>query len=94
MEAEEIAEAVIDLGSSIYLSVDLDVIDPSFGLSVTTPLDSGIVPTKLLGITQSLAARAALVGADIVEFFSSEDSARRERTASVVHDLIEAMQEG
>lgn len=91
LEADEIAEMVFDVGSSIYLSIDLDVIDPSFGLSVTTPLDNGIGPAKLLGITQCLVGRGNLVGADLVEFFSSEEPARRERTASVVQDLIEAM---
>ncbi|MEL6964617.1 MAG: arginase family protein, partial [Pseudomonadota bacterium] len=92
LSASAIADAILALGQSVYLSIDLDVVDPAVGLSVTTPLDDGITFEKLVDIVRELARRRVLVGADIVEFFSSEEPSKRERTATAVRTIINACQ--
>lgn len=89
---EEIVKA-IDPNTAIYLSVDLDVIDPCFELSVTTPLDNGIDPEKLISFLKNLVGHTSVVGGDIVEFYSSEVAEKRERTSGYINELIQIISE-
>lgn len=56
----------LDGCSKIYLSIDLDVLDPAYAPAVTTPEPEGITPTELLNILQMVVDRR-VIGLDIVE---------------------------
>lgn len=53
------------LDGSIYLSIDLDGIDPAFTPGVSHPEPGGLTVREVIAIVQNIAGR--LVGADIVE---------------------------
>lgn len=61
-----LAEAVENLtGSSVYLSIDIDVLDPSHAPGVGTPEPFGLTPKAVVKTIRYLAP--ALVGMDLVE---------------------------
>ncbi len=62
----------IDLEGPIYLSVDMDVLDPAFAPGVSHPEAGGFSTREVLGIIQNL--NGPLVGADIVELNPSRDT--------------------
>jgi agmatinase len=51
----------------IYLSVDIDVLDPGFAPGTGTPEPGGLTSSQLLGAIRRIVASVELVGADIVE---------------------------
>ena len=51
----------------IFLSVDIDVLDPAFAPGTGTPEPGGMTTADLLWACRELASRLALVGADVVE---------------------------
>ena len=54
--------------SYTYVSVDLDVLDPSYAPAVSTPEPEGISPHQLLDILNLLTTSVNLVGLDICEY--------------------------
>jgi arginase family enzyme len=57
----------------VYLSVDLDVLDPAFAPGVSHPEPGGCSTRRLISTLQSL--RNPLVGADLVELNPRNDPA-------------------
>jgi agmatinase len=51
----------------VFLSVDVDVLDPAFAPGTGTPEPGGMTTAELLQAVRELAARVRLVGADVVE---------------------------
>jgi agmatinase len=51
----------------VYLSVDVDVLDPAFAPGTGTPEPGGMTSTELLGGCRRLAQELELVGAEVVE---------------------------
>ena len=70
--AERIRARVGD--APVYVSIDIDVLDPGFAPGTGTPEAGGITNRELLGILRGLAG-ADLVGADIVEVSPPYDQA-------------------
>ena len=70
--AERIRERVGD--APMYVSIDIDVLDPGFAPGTGTPEAGGLTNRELLGILRGLAG-ANLVGADIVEVSPPYDQA-------------------
>ncbi|ADP83855.1 agmatinase [Pseudofrankia inefficax] len=64
--ADAIAEAV-DGCKALYLSVDIDVLDPGFAPGTGTPEPGGMNPADLLRAVRQIALDTPLVAADIVE---------------------------
>lgn len=62
----EDAIAVVGAGP-VFLSVDVDVLDPAFAPGTGTPEPGGMTPIDLLWACRTIAARVQLVGADVVE---------------------------
>ena len=56
---------VIEFDGPVYLSLDLDVLDPAFAPGTSHHEPGGFSTREVLGIIQNL--RAPVVGADIVE---------------------------
>jgi agmatinase len=62
---------ILDLTGSVYLSLDMDVLDPAFAPGVSHPEPGGLSTRDVLQIIQGI--NAPLVGADIVEFNPKHD---------------------
>ncbi len=63
-----IERAVESVGDGpVFLSVDIDVLDPAFAPGTGTPEPGGMTTAELLRACRELAARLDLVGAELVE---------------------------
>ena len=54
-------------GGPVFLSIDVDVLDPAFAPGTGTPEPGGMTSGDLLRACRELAARLDVVGADVVE---------------------------
>ncbi len=61
----------LDLDSPLYLSLDLDVIDPAFAPGVSHLEPGGLSVREVIGLIQGL--DSAVVGADLVEYNPARD---------------------
>jgi agmatinase len=88
---EQGAEAVIDKAieealegpDAIYLSVDIDVVDPGSAPGTGTPEPGGMLPRELLRAVRRIVGRVELAGMDIVEVSPPYDWA--ESTAAIAN---------
>jgi guanidinobutyrase / D-arginase len=62
-------------GRPVYVSLDIDVLDPAFAPGTGTPEAGGLTSRELLAVLRSL-TRLDLVGADIVEVAPAYDHAQ------------------
>jgi agmatinase len=63
-----VADAVrIVGGGPVFLTVDVDVLDPAFAPGTGTPEPGGMTSLELLKAVREVAARLEIVGADVVE---------------------------
>ncbi len=87
---EAILDRVGDL--PVYLSVDIDVLDPSFAPGTGTPEAGGLSSRELLRVLRGLTG-LHLVGADVVEVAPAYDHAELTTVAAatVAYDLITLM---
>ncbi len=76
----------------VYVSVDIDVLDPAFAPGTGTPEAGGLTSRELLAILRSF-ADANLVGADLVEVSPAYDHAEITGIAAahVAYELVSAM---
>lgn len=76
----------------LYVSVDIDVLDPAFAPGTGTPEAGGLTSRELLALLRSLAG-TNLVGADLVEVAPAYDHAEITGIAAahVAYELISAM---
>jgi agmatinase len=79
---DAIAEA-LDGPDSIYLSVDIDVVDPGNAPGTGTPEPGGLLPRELLRAIRRIVGAVELAGMDIVEVSPPYDHA--ETTAMVAN---------
>ena len=65
---EVVERALAHVGAGpVYLTVDVDVLDPAFAPGTGTPEPGGMTSVDLLWAVRQVAARTDLVGADVVE---------------------------
>jgi agmatinase len=65
---EVVARALAHAGSGpVYLTVDVDVLDPAFAPGTGTPEPGGMTSVDLLCAVREIAAKTTLVGGDVVE---------------------------
>lgn len=74
----------LKLSGPLYLSVDIDVLDPAFAPGVSHHEPGGLAVRDLLGIIQAI--EVPLVGADIVEYNPKRDI--NDMTAAVCAKLV------
>ncbi len=90
-------EAVLDRVSDVpvYVSVDIDVLDPAFAPGTGTPEVGGLTSRELLRVLRGLSA-LNLIGADVVEVAPAYDHAELTTVAAatVAYDLITLMARG
>ncbi|MCU1527845.1 MAG: agmatinase [Frondihabitans sp.] len=79
-------------GKPVYISVDIDVLDPSHAPGTGTPEAGGLTSRELLAVLRSFAP-TDLVGADVVEVSPAYDHAQITAVAAshVAYELISAM---
>jgi agmatinase len=63
---DAVAEA-LDGPDALYISVDIDVLDPGFAPGTGTPEPGGMTPADLLRTVRALAMRTNVVALDVVE---------------------------
>jgi agmatinase len=87
---ERIKRQVGDL--PLYLSIDIDVLDPAFAPATGTPESGGFSSRELLGILRGLRGEQ-LVGADIVEVAPAYDHAEITSiaAANVAYEILALM---
>jgi agmatinase len=83
--AAAIGEA-LDGPDAVYLSVDIDVLDPSAAPGTGTPEPGGLSARELLRAIRQVAERVPLVGMDVVEVAPPYDSA--EITAAAANRCV------
>jgi agmatinase len=65
---EVVRRAVDAVGPGpVFLTVDIDVLDPAFAPGTGTPEPGGMTTTELLWAVREVAARLEMIGADMVE---------------------------
>ena len=87
---EQIAARVSD--RPVYVSIDIDVLDPAFAPGTGTPEAGGLTSRELLAVLRSL-NQVDLIGADIVEVAPAYDHAEITGIAAahVGYELLSAM---
>jgi agmatinase len=83
--ADAIAEA-LDGPEVIYLSVDVDVIDPGMAPGTGTPEPGGMLTREVLRAIRQVVGAVELVGMDVVEVSPPYDHA--EITAAAAHRMV------
>ncbi len=82
---DAVAEA-LDGADYLYLSVDIDVLDPGFAPGTGTPEPGGMAPVDLLRIVRNLAQRTNLVAMDVVEVAPAYDVS--DNTVNNAHRIV------
>lgn len=80
-----VAEA-LDGTDGIYLSLDIDVLDPGFAPGTGTPEPGGLAPVELLRAVRTLALETPIVAMDVVEVAPAYDWA--ELTVNNAHRAV------
>jgi agmatinase len=83
--ADAIREA-LDGPDMVYLSIDIDVVDPGMAPGTGTPEPGGLLPRELLRAVRQVASAVELVGMDVVEVSPPFDQA--ETTAMLAHRCV------
>jgi len=69
---EVVTRALAHVGAGpVYLTVDVDVLDPAFAPGTGTPEPGGMTSVDLLWAVREIASRVELVGVDVVEVLAT-----------------------
>lgn len=82
---DAIAEALAG-ADHVYLSVDIDVLDPAFAPGTGTPEPGGLTARELLWAVRTVTSRVDVVGLDVVEVAPPYDPSGI--TAEVAHRVV------
>ena len=77
----------------VYLSVDVDVLDPAFAPGTGTPEPGGMTSADLLLACRTVSAAVELVGAEVVEVCPAEIGSL-DRTALVADRIVREIMTG
>ena len=78
MKSKDVADWIVQkvgTRSKVYISVDIDVIDPGFAPGTGTPESGGMQPRELFDILRCLKGRLNIIGGDVMEVCPSYDVA-------------------
>lgn len=85
---EKVKSTIMDIKGPIYVSVDIDVLDPAYAPSVGTPSPCGLNPFQLESLIHSLKGKK-VVGFDLVEVSSAEfGDITSINAAKVIYDFL------
>ena len=71
--SEKLKQALPKLNSKIYLSIDVDVFDPSFIRNTGTPEPGGFNWNEVIEILKLIFKEKEVIGTDIVEFAPNQN---------------------
>ena len=80
-KVEEKVEAAIDDASKVYMSIDMDIIDPGFAPAVGNPAPEGVSTNQLVDIISSTMSNK-IIGFDLMEVCPHYDSGATAITAA------------
>jgi len=84
---EQLRLAIAQLGKRpVYLSIDIDVLDPEFAPNVNYPVKGGLSPQDLLAVMDLVFRSSSVVGMDVVEVCGSSDP--ENRTANIASSIL------
>ena len=84
---EAVAAASTGGVEGVFISVDIDVVDPGFAPRTGTPEPGGLTSRELLDTVRRLARELRVLGADVVEVSPPYDS-RSEQTAYLANRVV------
>ncbi|MBT8144888.1 MAG: agmatinase family protein [Gammaproteobacteria bacterium] len=84
LDLERVADSIAAAPGPLYISVDIDVLDPSCAPGVSHHEPGGMTVREVLGLVQSI--RTPVAGADIVEYNPTRDI--NDMTAAVAVKLM------
>jgi agmatinase len=89
----QVVERAVEIAGAgpIFLTVDIDVLDPAFAPGTGTPEPGGMNPAELLAACRAIAGQVRLVGADVVEV---APASLADRTALVADRVVREMLSG
>ena len=87
--AAALLRRVAAAGGRLYVSVDLDVLDPAVAPGVAVPERHGARPAPVLALLRRLRGSGLLAGADVVELYPPADA--DDRTARLAARALEAL---
>jgi agmatinase len=79
-------DEALDGPDCVYLSVDIDVVDPGMAPGTGTPEPGGILAREMLRAVRQIVGRVDLVGMDVVEVSPPYDQS--EVTAMLAHRIV------
>ncbi len=68
LDIEKLDKVIDKLKDKVYISIDVDVFDPSFIRNTGTPEPGGFSWNKVIGILKTIFDNKQVIGCDIVEF--------------------------
>ena len=86
---EAVARVLRHLGDPVYVSLDLDVLDPSVMAAVGTPEPGGMTYPEMLAVLRAVAASRTIAGFDVSELAPAEGPEACSYTAAkLVYKII------
>ena len=83
---KQIADSVINsLGDKVYVSFDMDCIDPAFAPGVSVPVPMGVNSTDAIYLLKEI-AKKGIIGMDVMEVCPSFDV--KDRTSHLASRII------
>jgi agmatinase len=83
-----ISKAINKLSQNVYVTIDLDVFDPSIMPSTGTPEPGGLNWYQVIELLKTVSSNRNIVGADVVEFCPSENKAPDFLAAKLIYKLL------
>jgi agmatinase len=83
-----ISKAIGMLSKNVYITIDIDVLDPSIMPSTGTPEPGGLGWYEVLALLKSVSAKKRIVGFDVVELLPSENKAPDFLAAKIMYKLL------
>jgi arginase family enzyme len=90
---ERVVERAVEVAGTgpVFLTVDIDVLDPAFAPGTGTPEPGGMTPAELFTACRAVSAQVSLVGADVVEV---APAGLADRTALAADRVVREMLSG
>ena len=83
-----ISKAVGMLSENVYITIDIDVLDPSIMPSTGTPEPGGLGWYEVLALLKSVSAKKRVIGFDVVELLPSENKAPDFLAAKMIYKIL------
>lgn len=83
-----ISRVVEMLSMNVYITIDVDVLDPSIMPSTGTPEPGGMGWYEVLDLLKSVSAKKRIVGFDVVELLPTENKAPDFLAAKITYKLL------